>query len=243
MAIWGKIIGGAAGMMFGGPLGALLGVAGGHFWDKGVAASNQSSQTSVQQVAFSTAVIAMMAKMAKADGHVSREEIRAFKKIFRYQPEDEMAVRDIYREAQTSAEGFHDYAHQITDILGSGSRVLEELLWALAEIARADGRLHERELNLLRDGGRIFGLSPEAFARIAALEQEGDNKNPYTILGIAEGASNEEIKRHYRGLVRELHPDRLIAEGLPEEVIETSGRKLAAINEAYDRIAEARGIR
>lgn len=240
MSIWGKIIGGATGMMIGGPLGALLGVAGGHFWDK---SRTTSASVDERQVVFGMAVIALAAKMAKADGRVSKDEIRAFKKIFRFSAAEQDQVAQLYREAQKTSAGFQDYAQQAADVLGRGARVLEELLWALAEIAKADGHLHDQEMAFLREVAGIFGLSPEVFARINALEHDETAADPYTVLGVRRDASNDEIKQHYRTLVKELHPDRLMAQGLPEEAIALSGRKLAAINEAYDRLKNTHGIR
>lgn len=240
MSIWGKIIGGAAGMMIGGPLGALLGVAGGHFWDK---SRNADAGVDERQVVFGIAVIALAAKMAKADGRVTKDEIRAFKSIFQFSAAEQKQVAQIYREAQKTSAGFQDYAQQAADVLGRGATVLEELLWALAEIAKADGHLHEKELGFLQEVANIFGLSPEAFARINALEKDADSANPYTILGVPEDASPDEIKAQYRNLAKELHPDRLISQGLPEEAIELSGRKLAAVNEAYRQLKARHGIR
>lgn len=240
MSIWGKIIGGAAGLMVGGPLGALLGVAGGHFWDK---SQNKTTSVDERQVVFGAAVIALAAKMAKADGRVTKDEIRAFKQIFSFSPTEQDQVAHIYREAQKTSIGFQDYAQQVADILGRGAVVLEELVWALAEIAKADGHLHEKEMAFLREVADIFGLSPEAFARISALEQQTGAVDPYAVLGVSREASPEEMKAQYRKLVKELHPDRLMAQGLPEEAVELSGRKLAAINEAYDRLKSVHGIR
>ncbi len=241
MSIWGKIIGGAAGMMVGGPLGALLGVAGGHFWDK--SQKGGSANIDERQAVFGIAVIALAAKMAKADGRVTKDEIRAFKQIFQFSAAEQDQVAQIYRKAQKTSAGFEDYAQQAADVLGRGATVLEELLWALAEIAKADGHLHEKEMAFLQEVANIFGLSPEAFARINALETDADFPNPYAILGVSEDASPDEIKTQYRKLAKELHPDRLMAQGLPEEAIELSGRKLAAVNEAYDQLKARHGIR
>ena len=242
MSIWGKILGGTAGFVFGGPLGALVGVAGGHFMDRHLA-GKEAAGVDQRGAAFSLAVIALSAKLAKVDGQVTRAEIRSFKQIFRYAPEDHDTVARVYREAQQSSEGYQTYARQVTEIFGRGSVVLEELLWSLAEIAKADGHFHAREVGFLREVAQIFGLRPEVFARINALEEQGNAADPYVILGVDSSIDDQALKSHYRGLVRKLHPDRLTAEGMPTEVIEVSGRKLAAINEAYDRVCQARGMR
>ena len=244
MAIWGKIFGGVAGFVVGGPLGAVIGAAGGHWWDKqsGDTTQNTADQ-SFRSALFSTAVVTLAAKMAKADGRVVVEEIKVFKRVVDVPESEQAMVANIYRQAQKTAEGYEVYAAQAAEILGRGSAVLEELLWLLAEIAKADGRLHEAEMQMLRHIATLFGLSPQVFARIDALQNLADDACPYTVLGISPRDSDAAIKAHYRTLVLKYHPDRLMAEGLPEEAIKASGRKLAAMNQAYDTIKKQRGFR
>jgi DnaJ like chaperone protein len=119
---------------------------------------------------------------------------------------------------------------------------LEELLEGLFHIARADGRIHEAELSYLAEVARIFGFDEAAFARIREANLGPDKADPYTILGVTRAMSNDEIRAAWRKLARDNHPDRLIAQGLPEEFVNMANEKLATINAAYDKVANERGI-
>ena len=120
--------------------------------------------------------------------------------------------------------------------------VLEELLDGLFHIARADGQIHDAELNYLAEVARLFGFSETDFARIREANLGPDKADPYTVLGVRREMSNEEIRAAWRKLVRDNHPDRLMAHGLPEEFVMLANEKLATINAAYDRISKERGI-
>jgi len=245
MSIWGKILGGAAGFALGGPLGALVGVLAGHAVDRYRAeqADDVEPDTATKRVAFTIAVIVLGAKMAKADGVVTKDEIAAFREVFRV-PENELKnVGRVFNQARKDARGFEPYAQQVGRMFRSHPQVLEELLNALFHIARADGVYHPREKEYLRRVSEIFGFDEATFARIEA-EQMGPQKgDPYIILGVSRDASDEELKSAYRKLVRENHPDTLVAQGMPQEFIDLANEKLAAINGAWDRIEKERGIR
>jgi DnaJ like chaperone protein len=251
MSIWGKIIGGAAGFALGGPLGALIGALAGHAidrmsdvggLDRGGAAGG-AAPDGTRQVAFTIAVIALGAKMAKADGVVTRDEVAAFKQVFRVPPEEARNVARVFDLAKRDARGFEAYAQQIARLFRDNPAVLEELLDCLFLIARADGHYHEAEKAYLRRVAQIFGFDDAAFRRIEAENFGPDKADPYTILGVAHGAAPEAIKAAYRKLIRENHPDKLIAEGLPEEFVGAANDRMAAINDAYDRVCKERGLR
>ncbi len=248
MSIWGKLLGGAAGFAVGGPIGLIVGLAAGHFVDRMARSAidgpaRKSLDDNAKRAAFAVALIVLSAKMAKADGRVTRDEITAFKRIFHI-PETEAAdVGRIFDEARREATGFEPYAEQIVEIFPHDTRVREELLAALFHIAMADGELHEAERHFLRRVAEIFGFDEQAFARIMASHMGGSEADPYEILGVEPNASDEEIKATYRRLTRENHPDRLVAQGMPEEMVELANDKMAAINSAYDKIAKLRGIR
>ncbi len=248
MSIWGKLVGGAAGFALGGPIGLLLGVAAGHFVDRmarrtSAGGPQLTADVRTKQAAFAVALIVLCAKMAKADGQVTRDEINAFKRVFRV-PESEMPeLGRIFNEARREKTGFEPYAEQIMEIFPHNQQVREELLGALFHIALADGRLHEAELAYLRRVGEIFQFDQHDFERIHASHTGSTGGDPYEILGVDREASDEEIKSTYRKLVRENHPDRLVAQGMPEEMVELANEKLAAINDAYDRIEKLRGIK
>jgi DnaJ like chaperone protein len=248
MSIWGKIIGGVGGFAIGGPLGALLGALAGHAvdvrLDQGEEAGQQSvdDRSATKQIAFTIAVIVLGAKMAKADGVVSRAEVAAFKEVF-HVPQNELKnVARLFDQAKNDPAGFEPYAKQVARMFRKDHPVLEELLDGLFHIAKADGGVHEAEVAFLKRVAGIFGFDDAEFARIRESHLGPDKADPYTVLGITRTASNEEIKLAWRKLVRDNHPDKLIAQGLPVELIEFANDKLATINAAYDKIAKERGI-
>jgi DnaJ like chaperone protein len=249
MSIWGKIIGGAAGFALGGPLGALLGALFGHAVDRKIeqAGPNADQQTAedrsaTKQIAFTIAVIVLGAKMAKADGVVSRAEVSAFKEVFRVPPHEIKNVSRLFDQAKQDPAGFEPYAQQIARMFRKDHPVLEELLDGLFHIAKADGGVHDAEMAYLKSVSHIFGFDEGQFARIREGHLGADKADPYTILGTTRAASNDEIKAAWRKLARDNHPDRLIAQGLPQEFVELANDKLATINAAYDKVSKERGI-
>lgn len=261
MSIWGKILGGAAGFALGGPLGALLGAAAGHAVDAlrdarqtigpdGLngpaipdgARAEADERAATRQIAFTIAVIVLGAKMAKADGSVSRREVDAFKQVFQVPPHERKNVGRLFDRARRDAEGFEPYARQVAGMFRRRSKVLEELLDGLFHIAKADGMVHAGELDYLRRVAHIFGFDDHDFDRIRAGHLGPDESDPYIVLGVQRGMTDTEIKGAWRRLIRENHPDKLIAKGMPKEFVEIATEKLATINAAYDRIAKERGM-
>jgi len=242
MSVWGKIIGGVGGLMIGGPIGALIGAVAGHAVDKARSNSGEPEDTT-KSVAFTIATIALGAKMAKADGVVTRDEVEAFKRVFRVAPEDVKDVSRVFDQARKDSRGFEPYARQIAGMFADNPAVLEELMYCLTLIARADGVMHPEEVKYLRAVADIFGLDDHAFERITEVSGDLDTSDPYKILGVSRDMTNDEIKSAYRALVRENHPDKLIADGLPKELIDMATEKLAAINDGYDKVSAERGIK
>ncbi|NQV83291.1 MAG: TerB family tellurite resistance protein [Rhodospirillales bacterium] len=250
MSIWGKIIGGVGGFAMGGPLGALMGAVAGHAYDKmkGGGTGTIAGDNSAQQVAFTTAIIVLSAKMAKADGKVTRAEVDAFKELFNI-PADEMKnVGRLFDEAKKDASGFEPYAEQIAMLFAGEPMVLEELMGAMFHIARADGVLHPEESKFLRKAALIFGFTETEFERLKTIHMGGlgrgeKTSDPYQVLGLKPGASNDVVKKTYRKLIRENHPDTLIAKGMPQEFIDVANEKMAAINAAYDQVEKERKIK
>ena len=249
MSIWGKVIGGVGGFALGGPLGALMGAVAGHAYDKMKEGGPETiiGDNAAQQVAFTTAIIVLSAKMAKADGQVTRDEVDAFKELFNIPPDEMKNVGELFDEAKKDASGFEPYAEQIARLFAHEPMVLEELLGALFHIARADGVFHPEEMKLLRKTALIFGFTATQFERLKAIHMgeagrdEGPS-DPYQVLGINRGASDNLVKTTYRKLIRENHPDTLIAKGMPQEFIDVANEKMAAINAAYDLVEKERGL-
>lgn len=241
MSIWGKILGGVGGFAIGGPLGAIIGAVAGHAVDK-MRAAKPPPEDATKSIAFTIAVVVLGAKMAKADGTVTQDEIRAFKKVFKVPQHEVKNVARVFDQARKDSQGFEPYAKQIAGMFQDNAAVLEELLFCLTFIARADGDLQASETSYLRAVADIFGLDQAAFERVTAIRHGPDDANPYQVLGVPRTISDADLKSAYRQLVRDNHPDRLVAQGMPEEFIAVANQKLAAINVAYDKVAAERGM-
>ncbi len=241
MTIFGKILGGAAGFALGGPLGALLGTGVGHAVDQlrggaGGLLAGGAGADNTRKLAFTVGVIALGAKMAKADGRVTEDEVSAFEQVFRVPPEQRRQVARLFNQARRDTFGFEAYARQIAALFEPRSAVLEELLQCLFHIARADGRVDEQELDYLRRVAAIFGFGEADLRRMRAAEEAPGAADPHAVLGVSPEADAATVKAAYRRLIRENHPDTLIAQGMPEEFVAVANDKMAAINAAYEAI-------
>ncbi|MDO8288845.1 MAG: TerB family tellurite resistance protein [Parvibaculum sp.] len=232
MSIWGKIAGAGVGLAVGGPLGALVGAVAGHLVIDRALADNE--------VVFTVALIALSAKMAKADGEVSEAEIRAFEEVLKVPDAERANVARVYRIAQQDVAGFQAYAEQVARIYRGAPAMLEDVLDALFHIAKADKHVHPAELDYLRAVADIFGFSEIEFARIRASHLGADKTDPYLVLGITPDISTDDLRKAYHRLVRENHPDTLIARGVPKELVSIANEKLSAINVAYEKIMASR---
>jgi len=251
MTFWGKIIGSAAGYALGGPLGAILGVAAGHAVDQigtetdsalapADAAAARSTADKKESVAFTIAVVALAAKMSRADGAVSEAELATFNRLFQVDPAEEANVRWVFERARRSAAGPEAYARQIASMFPHEPEVLEELMETLFLIARADGKVTPAELDYLRQVASIFGLQATCFKRVCAEHEALAEGDPFALLGVTPADNDEAIKAAHRRLVRDNHPDRLVAQGMPVELVKVANDKLAKINAAYDAIRTQR---
>ena len=246
MSIWGKLIGGAAGMALGGPIGAILGIAAGHGVDKvrkfDSDESNKNFSNDQKEQIFATSVIAISAKLAKADGKISKSEILAFKKIFEFPAEDEKAISNIFNSAKENIDDYKDIAEQVYKVFKSNKGLLFELLNSLFSIAYADEELHPKEKVMLSEIAKVFRISSNEFESLnnifeAKISKDNISINRnYKILGLSESASLEQVSNQYRKLIKEYHPDKLQGMGLPKEFIELANQKLSAINKAYTEI-------
>jgi len=193
-----------------------------------------------QEAAFTLALIALSAKMAVADGVVTASEIRAFYRTVEVPEGQESQVERLFDMAKQDVAGYEAYARKIARFFADQPETLEHVLDGLFVIASADGLIHEAELDYLKAVSDIFGFDDARFEQLAAqhvlLFDEGTD--PYMVLGLAQGATREEVRRVYRQLVSEHHPDRLIAKGVPEEMIGIATKRMAAINQAYAQITK-----
>jgi DnaJ like chaperone protein len=253
MKIWGLIVGGSAGFAIGGPIGALLGAAAGHAVDHLVEGRTSAETTpaaprdpkahpGLRQIAFTIGVIALGAKMARVDGEVTGSEVEAFRSFFRVPPGEERNVERFFDMAKRDAAGFEPYARQVAALFPDAPEVLESVLEGLFSIAQADGKVGAAEAEYLADVATIFGLDSNRFERAKAAALGIAECEACVILGIDPLATDEQIREAWLRLVRANHPDRLIAQGLPEEAIAVANRKLAMINDAYDRLRRERGL-
>src|SRR6201996_533301 len=234
MSVWGKVSGAAAGLLVGGPVGALVGAVAGHFiFDR----------ETDPGVAFTIAVIALAGKMGKTDGIATEQECAIFLNVFAVPPQEENNVRRIFNLARQDVAGFEAYAGQIARLFVGNPAILEDVLDGLFEIAKADGVLHPAESQFLERVAEIFGFAPNEFRRIRASHFALELTDPYVILGLSHVASEDEIRQTYRRLVKENHPDSLIARGVPAEFVKLANDKLAAINTAYEKIQQERGLK
>jgi len=254
MPWFGKIALGSLGMMFGGPLGAVLGAAlGHHLIDKQQAAAERQFRQipgpafdamAAQQAAYFVCILSMLGKIAKADGVVTQDELAVvdrFIRSLRVSGDEKAFARRVFNEAKSSSYTLEDFASQFYQMSKAQPAVLLSFLDVLFQVAAADGVLHpaeEQALNTVKD---IFRLSDTQFDSIRARYFQDDDKY-YHMLNCTPQSTDEEIKKSYKKLVKEFHPDTIIAKGLPDEFIEFATRRFQEIQEAYGQIRKTRGF-
>jgi DnaJ like chaperone protein len=186
--------------------------------------------------AFSTAVTALGAKLAKADGYADHYEFAAFSEVFHADPKAERNVRRLYDLAGQTTHGFESYAKRLAKRYGQCPQLLEDVLDGLFHIAGADGAITDQELAYLEQVSTLFGLSPLTFQRIRATHLGAAPDDPYVVLGVPADASDQAVREAWKRALSDAHPDRVLARGLPAEFAEVAHVKSAAINAAYDAI-------
>jgi len=244
MSIWGKIIGGTTGFALGGPLGAIIGMMIGGSFDRSARKFSSSNQISQQQKknVFALCIIVLSAKIAKADGQVTKEEIYTFKEKFNIQAEEMSEVSKIFNEAKKSSFGFKNIADQVGNLFSDNKVLLEQLLNNLFYIAEADGLTSINELEVLKSISQSFHFNETDFQRIFHSRLNNKESDPYKILGVTREDSDNNIRKKWIELSKEHHPDYLIAKGMPKEFIKEANKELSSINLAYDKIKELRGF-
>lgn len=192
-----------------------------------------------RKVAFSVAIIALSAKMAKADGVVTEDEVQAFQDIFEIPPEEANNVARLYNLAKQDVSGYDAYAYKLASLCGSGTsncQILQDVLDGLYHIAKADGVIHEHEAAVLQHIALIFGIDEAHFEQISARHVAADGIDPFAVLGVSPTTPFNEIKKRYRELARESHPDQLRARGLPDEFMAIANERMARFNSAFASI-------
>ena len=237
MSIWGSLIGGMIGLSLGGPFGMLLGslIGGKISRARSGTTGNFGSFAQPQQI-FALSLIVLSAKLSKADGQVSKEELIAIKDKLKI-PENEINnVGKIFNKAKEESAGYEPYAQQIAQIYKNNLNVLEEVINILFYIAESDGNTSQSELNMIQHIAQIFGLNQSQFNSIKESRKSSDKLNPYIVLESKPEENLQTIRKKYLKLSKEHHPDLLVSKGVPPEVIEESKKKMRAINSAWDQI-------
>ena len=187
-----------------------------------------------RSVAFTIAVIALGAKMAKADGQVTRDEVTAFREVFQIAEADQQGTARVFNLARQDVTGFEDYAGRIAQMFADQPEMLRDLIEGLFHIAMADGMYHPNEDAFLTRVAQIFAMDDSDFASLRARFVPDTSPLPHTVLGIAPNATMEEAKAAWRQLVRDNHPDALVARGLPPEAISMAEKRMIDINRAWE---------
>ncbi|MGE4325540.1 MAG: TerB family tellurite resistance protein [Pseudodonghicola sp.] len=190
-----------------------------------------------RSVGFAIAVIALGAKMAKADGQVTRDEVTAFREVFQIAQKDEAGAARVFNLARTDVAGYREYARRIAKMFENDRETLCYLMEGLFHIAMADGFYHPGENEFLLEVAEIFGLTPAQFQALRMRYVPDAEPDPYAILGVAPDTPLPEVRRAYREMVRNFHPDRMIARGVPSEAIRLAEKRMAEINRAWAEIS------
>ena len=235
MSIWGSLIGGMIGFSLGGPFGMLLGSLIGGKVSRARTRGGFNAQAQGQRI-FALSLIVLSAKLSKADGQVSREELIAVKDKLKIPEHEIKQVGKIFNQAKEESAGYEPYAKQIAQFYKGNINVLEEVINILFYIAEADGNVSESELNMIQHIAQIFGLNQSQFNSIKESRKSSDKLNPYIVLESKPEDELRDIRKKYLKLSKEHHPDLLLSKGVPKEVIDESKKKMRAINSAWDQI-------
>lgn len=238
MSVWGKLGGGGIGLTIGGPIGALIGAFAGHYL---IDREGAPFGPQPRDLILTTGLIALLAKMARADGVVLRSEVDAFEAVVVVPAKDHEKVQRLFLLAQETTAGFEAYARQLAKAFEDEPALLDDIVEGLFLVASADGAIHDAEVDFIGAVAAIFGRDEAWFEAVVErhVHRRGD---PYLELGADRTWSDEALKTRHRELIRRHHPDREIARGLPPEAIKIATDRLATINAAWDKIRRERGI-
>jgi len=261
---WGKLVGGAFGFMLGGPIGAVLGAALGHQFDSGFKGVMQDETLGVGatervQTAFFTTTFSIMGYMAKVDGRVSEHEIHVARQIMeqmRLSQEQKKAAMLLFNEGKQADYPFEAVMTQFRRECARRTNLVQMFLEIMIATAMADGVLHQQEQQLLYKISDLLHFPRHAFEQLLSMVQGQQHyagsaqgkgtttlEDAYAVLGVTSSTSDAEVKKAYRRLMSQHHPDKLVSKGLPEEMMTIAKEKTQEIKAAYDDIKKARGMR
>jgi DnaJ like chaperone protein len=254
MSWHGKIIGGVLGFVMGGPFGAAAGATLGHaFVDRknnlyslpGSRSGQALPSPEQTQMIFFTSVFSMLAKMSKVDGRVSEEEVAVIEKFMKEElhlnTASRIAAIQIFRQAMQSPESFEAFASQFYRAFSNQPYIIELVMDILFRVASTDGNIQKEEEDLLLSASQIFNYDRADYERMKS-KYVSTSHYYYAVLNCDSTASNAEIKKQYRKLATEYHPDKIQSKGLPEGFIQFANEKFAEIQEAYTAIKKERGM-
>lgn len=251
MSIMGKVVGGTIGFVLLGPLGAIAGAAFGHAFDKSDARYLEGGSPGVSageqaQFMFFVAAFSMLAKLAKADGRVSKEEIDSVEKFMLYDltldPQSRQVAMNVFRTAIQSPETFENFALQFYGQFSGQPQMLDLMVDIMLRMSLADGTMSPGEEKLILTAVHIFNFSDQHYRQIRSRYIKDVDKY-HAILGCSPGDPDDQIKRQYRKRVAEYHPDKIASKGLPEEFTKFAAEKFREIQDAYENIKKERGIK
>lgn len=235
MSIWGRLSAATHDLSLGGQISSLL----------GFGPTSQERKLYAEpdnEVPFTVGVIVLSAKMAKADGSVAADEVKAFQEAFKVSAALMKQVAPAFNSAKRDAVNFEACAEQLVTLFKGNRKLLEDVLDGLFHIAKADGEFHRQEEQCLGEVAKRFGFTVSEFSSIKARHLVAAKRNPYDVLGVKPSISDEDLKSHYRMLLADSHSEQLIARGVPKEFVLIATERVSAINEAYAAIAKERGI-
>lgn len=252
MGIFSTLLGGTLGFIMGGPLGLLLGASLGSSFniESGAGRSRAGAHTQEElQALFAVALTTLAAKVAKADGRVTQDEIEAYDQFLEHSMgmsvEERQGAAKVFNAAKDSEIPASEYAAQIGALMGNQVDRKRDIITLLFIIAAADGHVDDAEVALIREITLHMGLSPADFESCRATFMASDaatQTSPYEVLGVTSDATDAELRSAHRRLVREYHPDVLQSKGLPAEFLEFAGEKMSAINNAWSQVKKSRGM-